>query len=106
MPRSFPPLPRSPSDGAAPDAPPSGARPARRPRKLPRRYAPVAFAFFMSAIMAFLMCCVIVAANTGFAPGYLLRVLGSYALAMPVAFCCVLGVRPLVLRLVALTVHP
>jgi hypothetical protein len=96
MPRSFP------APAPAPDAP---ALPARRSRKLPKRYAPVAFAFFMAGIMALLMCCVIVAADTGFGPGYLRRVLGSYALAMPVAFCCVMGVRPLVLRLVAATVQ-
>ncbi|CAN7532561.1 DUF2798 domain-containing protein [Ensifer sp. ENS07] len=71
-----------------------------RSRKLPPRAAPVAFAFFMSAIMAFLMCCVIVGVNTGIDAGYPARVLGSYALAMPVAFVCVLMVRPVVARLV------
>jgi hypothetical protein len=105
MTRSFPSSAPAADAAAVPAAPPA-AVPPRRSRKLPRRYAPIAFAFFMSGIMAFLMCCVIVAANTGFGPGYLLRVLGSYALAMPVAFCCVLGVRPLVMRLVAATVRP
>ena len=51
-------------------------------RKLPPRAAPVAFAFFMSAIMAFLMCCVIVGANTGIDAGYPARVLSSYGLAV------------------------
>ena len=45
------------------------------------------------------------AANTGFAEGYLWRVLKAYQLAMPVAFCCVLFVRPLVMLLVRLTVR-
>ena len=76
----------------------------RLPPKLPARYTPVAFAFFMSAIMAFLMCLVIVAANTGFGNGYFGRVLHAYRLAMPVAFVCVMLVRPVVLRLVTLTV--
>lgn len=71
-----------------------------RSRKLPPRAVPIAFAFFMSAIMAFLMCCVIVGANTGIDAGYPARVLSVYALAMPVAFLCVLTVRPFVLKLV------
>lgn len=75
-------------------------------RKLHKRYTPFVFAFYMAGIMAFLMCCTIVASNSGFGAGYLQRVLSAYALAMPVAFCCVVMVRPLVLRLVALTVHP
>ncbi|RDI14236.1 Protein of uncharacterised function (DUF2798) [Comamonas testosteroni] len=73
--------------------------------KLHRRYTPFVFAFFMAGIMAFLMCCTIVAANTGFDTGYVRRVFSAYALAMPVAFFCVMMVRPLVLKLVALTVH-
>lgn len=73
--------------------------------KLPARFTPVVFAFFMAGIMAFLMCLVITAANTGFAEGYLWRVLKAYQLAMPVAFCCVLFVRPLVMLLVRLTVR-
>lgn len=73
--------------------------------KLPVRFTPLAFAFFMSSIMAFLMCLVITAANTGFTEGYLVRVLTAYQLAMPVAFCCVLFVRPLVMLLVRMTVR-
>ncbi|MGE8361304.1 DUF2798 domain-containing protein [Pseudomonas sp.] len=73
--------------------------------KLSPRLTPVVFAFFMSGIMAFLMCLVITAANTGFADGYVLRVLTAYQLAMPVAFCCVMFVRPLVMVLVRLTVR-
>lgn len=73
--------------------------------KLPMRFTPVAFAFFMSGIMALLMCLVITAANTGFTEGYLLRALKAYQLAMPVAFCCVLFVRPVVMVLVRLTVR-
>lgn len=76
-----------------------------RSRKLHRRFAPVVFAFYMSGIMAFLMCCAIVGASTGLGSDYLLRVIRAYALAMPVAFVCVMVVRPLVGRLVAATVH-
>ena len=76
-----------------------------RSRKLHRRYAPVVFALYMSSIMALLMCCAIVGINTGLGAGYLQRVLHSYMFAMPVAFCCVMLVRPLVGRMVAATVE-
>jgi hypothetical protein len=72
--------------------------------RIPARYTPIVFAFFMAGIMAMLMCFVIVGANSGLSAGYLLRVLHAYALAMPVAFVCVLIVRPLVVKLVSLTV--
>lgn len=73
--------------------------------KLHQRFTPYVFAFYMAGIMAFLMSCTIVAANSGFGSGYLQRVLNAYALAMPVAFCCVVVVRPLVVKLVAITVQ-
>lgn len=80
----------------------SGKRPVVR--KLPKKYTPFAFAFFMAAIMGFLMSAVIVALQIGFSVGYLAAVFKAYAVAMPVAFICVMFVRPLALRLVALTV--
>lgn len=73
--------------------------------KLPARAMPVAFAFFMSGIMAMLMSLVITAANRGLSDGYLQAVLSAYSLAMPVAFCCVMLVRPVVIKLVSLTVR-
>lgn len=73
--------------------------------KLPKRFSHFVFAFYMAGIMAFLMCAVIVAAGTGLTDGYFGRVLSAYALAMPVAFVCVLGVRPVVVRLTAASVH-
>ena len=60
----------------------------------------------MSSIMAMLMCFVITAANSGVGEHYLSNVLRAYQLAMPVAFACVLIVRPIVIKLVSLTVHP
>ncbi|MFZ4288627.1 DUF2798 domain-containing protein [Variovorax sp. HJSM1_2] len=82
---------------------PSPLAAAARPAfwKIPKRFAPLVFAFYMAGIMAFLMCAVIVAAGSGVANGYFWRVLTAYALAMPVAFVCVLFVRPLVVRLTA-----
>lgn len=78
----------------------------RSRRKLGARATPYVFAFYMSAIMALLMCFVITAAATGIDDQYLSKVLKAYQLAMPVAFACVLVVRPIVLKLVAWTVHP
>ncbi|BBH47582.1 DUF2798 domain-containing protein [Pseudomonas sp. KU43P] len=75
-------------------------------RKLRHSATPYVFAFYMSSIMALLMCFVITAANAGVDAHYLSNVIKAYQLAMPVAFVCVLMVRPVVVRLVALTVHP
>jgi len=79
--------------------------PVRPRRRLPRRLAPVVFAFYMATIMAALMCCVIVGTSAGFGEGFVARVWNAYLLAMPAAFCSVMLVRPIVARLVAATVH-
>lgn len=73
-------------------------------RKLPARFTPFVFAFYMSAIMAFLMSLIIVAANSGIADHYLAQVIHAYSIAMPSAFFCILLVRPLVMTLVKHTV--
>lgn len=78
----------------------------RSRRKLRPSATPYVFAFYMSSIMALLMCFVITAANAGVNPDYLSNVLKAYQWAMPVAFVCVLMVRPVVLKLVAMTVQP
>ncbi len=72
--------------------------------KLPKRFTPVVFAFYMSAIMALLMCIVIVAINTGVSGNYLYRVIKAYELAMPIAFLVLQVVRPIVFKLVEATV--
>ena len=72
--------------------------------KLSKQYSPYAFAFFMAGIMAFLMSMVIVAANSGLDIGYIKRVMQAYTLAMPVAFICILMVRPIVVKLVSLVI--
>lgn len=82
------------------------SRATRRILKLGVRATPFVFAFYMSSIMAMLMCFVITAANSGIDENYLGNVLKAYQLAMPVAFACVLVVRPIVVKLVAWTVHP
>lgn len=75
-------------------------------RKLSARATPYVFALYMATIMAFLMSLVITAANSGIETDYLSNALHAYKLAMPVAFLCILVVRPIVLKLVLLTVHP
>lgn len=75
-------------------------------RKLSARATPYVFALYMATIMAFLMSLVITAANSGIGSDYLSNALHAYSLAMPVAFLCILVVRPIVMKLVALTVHP
>lgn len=74
--------------------------------KIPHRYSTYVFAFFMSAIMALLMCTIIVAANSGIGPGYGQRIVHAYSLAMPSAFVCILIVRPIVAKLMSLVVMP
>lgn len=73
--------------------------------KIPHQFTPYVFAFFMAGIMAFLMSMAIVASSTGIHNGYPARVIHSYALAMPVAFICVLIVRPVVVKLVSILVR-
>ena len=74
-------------------------------KKLPAMATPVVFALYMAAIMAFLMCSVIVGVDHGVSATLPAEVLRAYAFAMPIAFVCVLVVRPIVLRLVRWTVH-
>ena len=75
-------------------------------RKLSSRATPYVFALYMATIMAFLMSLVITAANSGIDNDYLSNALHAYKLAMPVAFLCILVVRPIVIKLVSMTVHP
>ncbi|MBN3856222.1 DUF2798 domain-containing protein [Paraburkholderia sp. Ac-20340] len=73
--------------------------------RFPRRLTPYVFALYMATIMAFLMCLVITFAEFGVDAHYMENVKNAYRVAMPAAFVCVLIVRPVVMRLVAWTVH-
>ena len=84
---------------------PSSSSAEPRRFKIPKRFTPFVFAFYMAAIMGLLMCSTIVAVSTGFSAGYPARVFKAYSLAMPIAFCCELLLRPLVTKLVAATVE-
>lgn len=71
---------------------------------IPAKFTPIVFAFYMSGIMAFLMSSVLVALNTGFGGNYFMRVIGAYLIAFPIAFVCVAILRPVVMKLVDLTI--
>lgn len=77
--------------------------PIRSP-KLPPRFAGVAFAFYMSAIVGFIMTVTLTALRGDTGGDFFATVLRGYAVAWPVAFVSVMAVRPLVLRLVGMTV--
>ncbi|MDO6965547.1 DUF2798 domain-containing protein [Rhizobium alvei] len=72
---------------------------------IPARFTPIVFSFYMALLMSLFMCFVIVAINSGLSGDYLARVLHTWQIAMPTAFFVVLTVRPLVMKLVALTVR-
>ncbi|KQR78222.1 hypothetical protein ASG25_03560 [Rhizobium sp. Leaf384] len=59
----------------------------------------------MAGIMAFIMCWIIVSANSGIDAGLPRRVFSAYAIAMPAAFVSVLIVRPVALRLTSLVIR-
>ena len=73
--------------------------------RLPKHVSPYVFALYMATIMAFLMSLVITLAEFGAGPNYMENVMNAYQVAMPAAFLCILVVRPIVIRLVSLTVH-
>lgn len=73
--------------------------------RFPRHTSPYIFALYMATIMAFLMSLVITFAEFGVGPHYMTNVMNAYQVAMPAAFVCILVVRPIVVRLVGLTVH-
>ncbi len=74
-------------------------------KKLPVKYTPFVFAFYMSMIMAFLMSLIIVAASSGITDHYLNQVVHAYRIAMPAAFFCILVVRPIVIFMVKHTIR-
>ncbi len=75
------------------------------PARLPKAFTPYVFALYMAPIMSFLMCLVITYAESGLGADYMGNVMNAYRIAMPAAFVCILVVRPLVARLVALSVR-
>jgi Protein of unknown function (DUF2798) len=73
--------------------------------KLPAKYAPLAFSFFMALSMSVLMSGMITAVNTGLSQGFSGRWLHAWVIAFPIAFFVAFSSRPLVQKLVSLTVQ-
>jgi Protein of unknown function (DUF2798) len=74
-------------------------------KKLPKKFTPLVVAFFMSFFMSAFMSGVITLINTGFNDGYFLRWGQAWILALPAAFFVAYAARPLVMKMVALTVE-
>ncbi len=68
--------------------------------RIPRRYAPVLFAFFLSISLSGVLAAAITAVNTGLETGFVGRWLHAYALAWSFAFPAVTVVAPRVRALV------
>lgn len=82
------------------------ASPHSRSWKLPKRFMPVVFSFYMSSLVALLVSCALIAVNSGLGEGYILHVLNVYKFAMPVAFITVLSLRTTIMKLTAATLQP
>ncbi len=72
--------------------------------KLPKKATPVVFSFYMAAIVAAVMSLALTAVNSGIGDGYVGRAFSAYSIGFPVAFISVLIVRPIVIKLVSITV--
>lgn len=68
--------------------------------RIPRRFAPVAFAFLMSLTLSGLLSLALTAINTGLDAGFLARWIHAYALAWSIAFPAATIVAPRVRGLV------
>jgi hypothetical protein len=74
-------------------------------QKLAKTRTPLMFALFMSALMTIFMSAFITMVNTGLSGDYFSRWGRAWLLAMPCAFVVAYFARPLVLKLVDLTVE-
>ena len=73
--------------------------------KIPAKFTPIAFAFFMSMLMAFLMSAVLTLVNLGPVPDFLARWMRAFAIAWSCAFPAVILVAPIARKLVLMLVH-
>lgn len=74
-------------------------------KKLPARFTPLVLGFWMSLLMAALMCLIVTAINTGIDPDLGWRWLKAFVLVWPIAFAVLLVMRPVALRLTAWVVE-
>lgn len=72
--------------------------------KIPHRLAAIAFAFYMSVIISFVMCSALTYLSAGLSTDYITKVLNAYVVALPVGFFSVIVCRPIVVLLMSKTV--
>lgn len=74
-------------------------------KKLPAKFTPLVLGFWMSLLMAALMCLIVTVINTGIDGDLLRRWLQAFVLVWPIAFAVLLVMRPLAVRLTAVFVE-
>ncbi|QEY25964.1 DUF2798 domain-containing protein [Neisseria zalophi] len=73
-------------------------------KKLSKKYTGIAFSFYTSAIMVFIVSSILIILNNGLT-NFPYRLFHAYIVAWPIAFFSLLAIKPLVLKLVNLTVE-
>lgn len=73
---------------------------------IPARYSHIAFGFFLSGLMSFLVSGISTVLAIGFVPGFFEQWIGGWLPSWAVAFPAVLFVAPLARRLVAAITAP
>ena len=68
--------------------------------KMPKKYAPILFVFFVALNMSFLMSFALTAINLGFPTDFIQRWLRSWVIAFPVAFVAAFAIVPPIRKLV------
>ena len=70
-------------------------------KKLPARFTPLVLGFWMSLLMAALMCLIVTAINTGIDAELAAPWFKAFVLVWPIAFAVLLVLRPVAMRLTA-----
>ncbi|MCS4533379.1 DUF2798 domain-containing protein [Neisseria montereyensis] len=73
-------------------------------KKIPKKYTHIIFSFYTSAIMVFIVSSILTILNNGLS-NFLSHLFQAYIVAWPIAFLSLLAIKPLVSKLVNLTVE-
>ena len=73
--------------------------------RIPRKYQPIVFAFFMSALMSCLMSFIVTVVNVGLVENLVSIWLKAWSVAFSIAFPAIIVVAPVVRRLCELTLE-
>lgn len=68
--------------------------------KIPKKFAPVLFAFFMAIIFPFIITFFIVLINVGFTNDFFLRWMKSFGITFIIAFPTIIGLSPMIRKIV------